>query len=157
MRIFERSLYFLVLCQIISQTGVLDKYCQDKTYLQRCLVSISIILVNIVNIKIDGFRLATVPCLLTSHIMALIAFTVPYSFINDFEKSPSLNQGGFSNHILIALNFLGLVLSLAIFHHYGEADFSKFHTKGSFNVGFKEFHVEETKCAVSVFYPMDRK
>lgn len=77
MRIFERSLYFLTLCQIISQTGVLDKYFQDATYLQRCVLGVSVILINFVNIKVDGFRLATLPCLLTSHIMALVAFLLP--------------------------------------------------------------------------------
>lgn len=77
MRIYERTLYFLTLCQIISQTGVIDKYFEDKIYMQRCFLGATIVLVNIINIKFDGFRAATLPCMLTSHIMAIIAFAVP--------------------------------------------------------------------------------
>ena len=58
--------------------------------MQRCILGASIVLANLLNIKMDGIRLATIPCMLTSHIVALIAFAVPRTFINDFEQQPKI-------------------------------------------------------------------
>ena len=58
--------------------------------------------------------------------------------------------------INIYINYTGYFITLVLFVIYGNSDLSKANTKGLFAVGYKEFHVKKTSCAVSVFYPMDK-
>ena len=58
--------------------------------------------------------------------------------------------------INIYINYAGYFITLVLFVVYGNGDLSKANTKGLFAVGYKEFHVKKTSCAVSVFYPMDK-
>lgn len=56
----------------------------------------------------------------------------------------------------IWISYLGYSITLLLYLVYGTGDLSKFSTRGLFAVGFKEFYVKKTSCAVSVFYPMDK-
>jgi hypothetical protein len=51
---------------------------------------------------------------------------------------------------------LGYLASFILYLAYGESDFSSVSHKGLFAVGYREFHVKKTSCAVSVYYPMDK-
>ena len=73
-----------------------------------------IILTNITNIKYDGGRLCMLTSIFSSHIVTLWAFT-----FYDYH-----------NIILIALNALGLSISLTLIFRYGEADFSRIKNRG---------------------------
>lgn len=56
----------------------------------------------------------------------------------------------------IFLNRLGYLITLVLYLVYGESNFAKVVNKGMFAVGYKEFFVKKTSCAVSVYYPMDK-
>jgi hypothetical protein len=99
---------------------------------------IGIFFYNFVN---DGVRTIQVPAIFTSFIVIV---------------STMFNQALFFNPYLSGLNVLGLLISLVLLNLYGDGDFKKIVPRGKYFVGFKEFHVQKTQCAVSVYYPMDK-
>ena len=57
--------------------------------------------------------------------------------------------------LLILINQFGLLASIALRIFYGPGDFSRVKIRGPYAVGFREYHVDATETAVSVFYPID--
>ena len=57
----------------------------------------------------------------------------------------------------MGVNVFGLVIGLLFLHVYGTGDLSRVKLIGdNFKVGYKEYHVRQNGCAVSVFYPIDK-
>ena len=61
--------------------------------------------------------------------------------------------------LVLLINLFGVLLGFSVLYIYGNGDLSRaklIHSNKSFKVGYKEYHVKESGCAVSVFYPIDK-
>lgn len=61
-----------------------------------------------------------------------------------------------SDHLgLIVWNSLGLIFGLYIRYVYGPGDLSRVEIRGQYEVGHRQYHVDKSENAVSVYYPVD--
>jgi len=60
-----------------------------------------------------------------------------------------------NNLIFIALNAPVLLFVYAFEKFFGEGNFARITSRGKYQVGYREFHLESGKNAVSVYYPCD--
>ena len=131
MRFLEHFLFSLSLIQILGQYSLLPIALRHGN-------NILIQTLTYYVLVREGIRLCQVPALLTSNLVSFIAI---------FDTTI-----GFKLKIL---NLMGFVLSIFLRVCFGPGDFSRIKIQGPYAVGFRQYHVEKSGNAVSVFYPIN--